>query len=203
MTNSRIKKVNTLVDTKFVGLFDVEYTNKINEDRNWMVASRKSKEELDDIYLNNKEDKIDAVVIAALHKSSNKLVIIKQFRVPVNDYIYELPAGLVDNNEEMEKAVARELKEETGLNLLEINTINSNDKVYLSPGMTDESVSFVYCLCDGEISNEFLEEDEDIEAYLLSKEEAKTILKGKEKIDIKAFLMLQMFVNLGEKLFLD
>lgn len=202
MKNTKINKVSTIAKTKFVGLYDVEYKNKINQERNWTVASRKSEEELNDIYINDKEDSIDAVVIAALHKDSNKLVLIKQFRVPINDYIYELPAGLVDNDEDMQEAVKRELKEETGLNLLEINKENSSDKLYLSPGMTDESVAFVYCLCDGKISKEFLEEDEDIEALLISKEEAYDILKGEDKIDTKAYLILQMFVNLGNKLFI-
>lgn len=201
MKKTRIEKVSPLAETKFVGLFDVEYKNKVNEDKHWMVASRKSKEELECIYSGEKADKIDAVVIAALHKSSNKLVIINQFRVPINDYIFELPAGLVDNNEDMPSTVRRELKEETGLELIDINKVNSMDKLYLSPGMTDESVAFVYCTCDGEVSKEFLEDDEDIETHLLSQEEAKKIINGNEKIDIKAYLMLQMFINLGDKLF--
>lgn len=201
MKNSKIKKISTLVQTDFVGLFDVEYTNKKDEKKHWMVASRKNEEELNKVYLENKEDKIDAVVICALHKSQNKLVIIKQFRVPINDYIYELPAGLVDNDEDIENAVRRELKEETGLELLEINKLTSKDKVYLSPGMTDESVAFVYCTCDGEISDEFLEDDEEIEAILVSQKEALNILESKETIDIKSYLMLQMFVALGDKLF--
>ena len=201
MKNSKIKDVKPLVETKFVGLYDVKYKNKNNEDKHWTVASRKNEKELKEIYLQGKEDKIDAVVIAALHKSENKLVLIKQFRVPINNYIYELPAGLVDNDEDMQKTVARELKEETGLDLIEINRINSKDKVYLSPGMTDESVAFVYCLCDGKLSKEFLEEDEDIEALLVSQDQAKEILKGDDIIDIKSYLMLQMFVNLGDKLF--
>ncbi|CEI72359.1 MULTISPECIES: NUDIX hydrolase [Romboutsia] len=198
---TKIKDVTTLVKTKFVGLYDVEYENKNNDIRHWMVASRKDENNLKEIYINDKEDKIDAVVIAAYHKSEKKLVLIKQFRVPINSYIYELPAGLVDNEEGIEKAVKRELKEETGLELISINNINSNDKLYLSPGMTDESVAFVYCLCDGNLSKEFLEEDEDIEAFLVSKEEAKEIINGREKIDIKSYLLLQMFINLGEKLF--
>ncbi len=198
---TKIKDVTTLVKTKFVGLYDVEYENKNNDKRHWMVASRKDENNLKEIYINDKEDKIDAVVIAAYHKSEKKLVLIKQFRVPINSYIYELPAGLVDNEEGIEKAVKRELKEETGLELISINNINSNDKLYLSPGMTDESVAFVYCLCDGNLSKEFLEEDEDIEAFLVSKEEAKEIINGREKIDIKSYLLLQIFINLGEKLF--
>lgn len=198
---TKIKDVTTLVKTKFVGLYDVEYENKNNDIRHWMVASRKDENNLKEIYINDKEDKIDAVVIAAYHKSEKKLVLIKQFRAPINSYIYELPAGLVDNEEGIEKAVKRELKEETGLELISINNINSNDKLYLSPGMTDESVAFVYCLCDGNLSKEFLEEEEDIEAFLVSKEEAKEIINGREKIDIKSYLLLQMFINLGEKLF--
>ncbi|MDK2563503.1 NUDIX hydrolase [Romboutsia sedimentorum] len=201
MQHSKIKNVKTLVETKFVGLYDVKYNNKNNDERHWMVASRKGEKELSEIYLENKEDKIDAVVICALHKDENKLVLIKQFRVPINNFIYELPAGLVDNNEDIKTAAARELKEETGLNLIEINKVNSKEKVYLSPGMTDESVAFIYCLCDGQISQEFLEDDEEIEALLISKEQAKEILRGDDTIDIKSYLMLQMFANLGEVMF--
>lgn len=201
MKDSKIKKIVSLVETKFIGLFDVEYKNKLNKTGHWMVASRKKKEELEDIYLNNKEDKIDAVVICALHKSSNKLVLIRQFRVPINDYIYELPAGLVDNDELIKETVRRELKEETGLSLLSVYKNISKEKIYLSPGMSDESAAFIYCICDGEISDEFLEEEEDIEAILVSQREAKEILDSTEKIDIKALLILKMFVNLGDKMF--
>jgi len=202
MNKTEITKINPLVETKFLSLYDIEYKNKQNIDRNWTVASRKNKAKLEEIYLQNKEDKIDAVVIAALHKEENKLVVIKQFRVPINNYIYELPAGLVDNSEDIKTTVARELKEETGLELIDINNINSIDKVYLSPGMTDESVAFVYCTCSGKISKEYLEADEDIEAILVSQEEATELLKGNTKIDIKFYLTLQMFVNLGDKLFI-
>lgn len=202
MENSKIKGLKPLVETDFVGLYDVEYKNKKGQEKHWMVSSRKSKEELEKVYLENKEDKIDAVVICALHKAQNKLVLINQYRVPINKYIYELPAGLVDNNEDIETSVRRELKEETGLDLISINKINSKDKLYLSPGMTDESVAFVYCLCDGEITDKYQEEDEDIKALLISKEESKNILENEDSIDIKAYLMLQMFEKLGESLFI-
>lgn len=201
MKNTKIKDIKPLVETKFVGLYEVSYKNKLGDDRTWTVASRKNKEELSEIYLNDKEGDIDAVVIAAFHKEYKKLILIKQFRVPINNYIYELPAGLVDNKEGMEKAVQRELKEETGLDIVKINKIKSKNKIYLSPGMTDESVAFVYCTCNGELSKEFLEEDEDIEPLLISQGDARRILSENEEIDIKAFLILQMFAEIGEKLF--
>lgn len=202
MEESKIKSIKPLVSTNFVSLYDVEYKNKADKEKHWMVSSRKSKDELEKIYLENKDDKIDAVVICAYHKTQKKLVLINQFRVPINKYIYELPAGLVDNNEDIETSVRRELKEETGLELIGINKIKSKDKLYLSPGMTDESVAFVYCLCDGDISDEYQEEDEDIKAILISPEEAISILDKESCIDIKAYLILQMFGQIGDKLFI-
>ena len=139
-----------------------------------------------------------------LHTKYKKLVIIKQFRVPVNDYLYELPAGLVDKEDkDIIQAVKRELKEETGLNLLDINENYTMEKAYLSPGMTDESIALVFCTCDGELNKDNLEDDEDIEAILISQDEAKDILKNSSTpLDIRVYLALQSFALMGEKMFL-
>ena len=200
----RIKDITSLVETKFISLYNVKYLNKSNKEKSWTVASRKKKDVLEGIYLDNEKDKVDAVIICAYHKDSEKLVIIKEFRVPINKYIYELPAGLVDSDDEnFESAVKRELKEETGLDVIEIKKDLSCNQVYLSPGMTDESAAFVYCICEGEISNKFLEDDEDIEAILVSQEEARKIIKNKIiSLDIRAYLALQSFSVLGEKMFI-
>lgn len=196
---NKIQGIEILANTKYLSLYDLKYKNKNGKDSNWTVASRKSINDLNDIYLNNKNDKVDAVVLVPYHIKEKKLVMIKQFRVPINNYVYELPAGLIDNNEDIENAVKRELKEETGLDVLEI--IKSKEKVYLSPGMSDESVSLVYCLCQGNTSKDYLEEEEDIETVLLDKEEAKKILQSNVALDIKAYIILNMFINSEENLF--
>ena len=74
MKNTKIKKIKPIVESKFIGLYEVGYENKLGIDRTWMVASRKNIDELSDVYLNDKEDDIDAVVIAAYHKDEKKLV---------------------------------------------------------------------------------------------------------------------------------
>jgi len=195
MKNSKITKLTALAETKFLSLFDAEYKNKKGATKHWVIASRKSYETLKDQYFQDKKESMDAVVIAAIHKGSEKLVLIKQFRVPLNDYIYELPAGLIDNDESIESAVSRELKEETGLSLLEIDKESTKKGIYVSPGMTDESIALVYCTCTGEITNKYLEDNEDIEAILVSRSEAEELLKKDVKIDIKACMLLQSFVN--------
>lgn len=201
MIKNKVQNLETLSQTKFLSLYNANYINKGGNKKTWTIATRKSKEALEEQFFNGKEDKVDAVVILAYHKDEKKLVAIRQFRIPLNNYVYELPAGLIDNNDDIISTVKRELKEETGLDLEEVFEDKMGQKLYLSPGMTDESVSLVYCSCSGEVSNENLEEDEDIETVLLSREDAQKILNSNERCDIKFFMALQVFITLGDKLF--
>ena len=199
MKSSKIIDVKALVKTKFLSMYEAKYENRVGNEKSWIIATRKSEEFLKEKFFENKKDVEDAVVIAALHKPSNKLVIVKQYRVPTNDFVYELTAGLIDEGESSSVAAERELKEETGLKLLDV--ISEKKKLYLSPGMTDESVNLVFCTCEGEISEEYLEEDESIEAMMISREEAEKLINSEATMDIKCYLVLQSFVILGEKLF--
>ena len=169
---SKINKLNTLAETKFLSLYNAEYSNKGGNTKNWTIASRKEKKNLEEVYLNNKELQDDAVLIVPFHKEEEKIVVIRQFRVPINSYIYEMPAGLIDKGQ-----------------------------LFLSPGMTDESVTSVFCTCGGTISKAYMEEDEDIEPILLSQKEVQELLTKDVKFDIKCYIYLQQFSILGKKMF--
>lgn len=201
MKRNKVTKVKSLVETRYLSLYEAEYENKVGNKRTWTIASRKDNNILQKQFFENKEDTADGVIIAAYHKDKKKLVIIRQFRIPLNDYVYELTAGLIDPGEDARSTIGRELLEETGLKLVDIIEGKGTDKVYVSAGMTDESLAFVFCTCEGEISSEYLEDDECIEALLISQEEARSLIKSKEKFDIKCFLILQSFALLGETLF--
>lgn len=203
MKKNKVTNLKPLAETKFLSLYEAEYENKVGNKRTWTVASRKDNETLQKQFFENKEDKPDGVIIAAYHKDEKKLVIIKQFRIPLNDYVYELTAGLIDKGDDAKSTIGRELMEETGLKIVDVIKNRGTDKVYVSAGMTDESLSFVYCTCEGEISDEHLEDDECIEAVLVSQEEAKELIQSREKFDIKCFLLLQSFALVGEKLFIE
>lgn len=203
MKTNKVTKLKPLAETKYLSLYEAEYENKVGDLRTWTVASRKNNETLQKQYFENQEDTNDGVIIAAYHKEEKKLVIIKQFRIPVNSFVYELPAGLIDLGETANSTIGRELKEETGLELVEVLENRGAKKVYVSTGMTDESLALVFCICTGEVSDENLEDDECIEPLLISQEEAKNLIETKEKFDIKCFLLLQSFALFGEKLFID
>ena len=198
---SKINKLTTLSETKFLNLYNAEYSNKGGNIKNWIIASRKEKENLEGVYLNNKELQDDAVLIVPFHKEEEKIVVIRQFRVPINSYIYEMPAGLIDKGESPQTAITRELKEETGLDVIEILKNTVKGQLFLSPGMTDESVTSVFCTCGGTISKAYMEEDEDIEPILLSQKEAQELLIKDVKFDIKCYIYLQEFAKSGNEMF--
>lgn len=81
------------------------------------------------------------VAIVAVTKEKN-LLLVEQFRTPVNGLVIELPAGLAgdtdDPNESLQTAAERELLEETGYQAeswTELATVTS------SAGMTNEQVT--------------------------------------------------------------
>lgn len=114
-----------------------------------------------------------------------RFVFIKQFRPPIGSEIFELPAGLIDENESPEDAAVREMKEETGL---EFTPKFKLPRLFSSPGFTDECFVTVMGEVSGNISKEFQEKNEDIEIFLLTKEDIESmILNGPLPMDMRAF----------------
>ena len=83
----------------------------------------------------NKPKKSNAVTIIP-YDSEGNIYLIREFRYAVNDFVWEVPSGLVDEGEHIEDAAIRELKEETGLSGQMTLYIPPS---YSSIGMTDET----------------------------------------------------------------
>ena len=188
---SEVYNVKKIAGTKFLSYYDLSYKNKNGKEKSWSAVSRADTKDYEK-RLFEKSNQRDAVLIGAYHIDMQKLVLVKQFRVPLNDYIYEIPAGLIDKGEDVLTSAKRELFEETGLELIEITKVFEN--LYVSPGVTDECVDIVFCTCKGDVSDLHLEEDEDIEIGLYDEEEVRQILADKNKMDIKTLLVMQMFI---------
>lgn len=169
--------VNPQTNTKWLNQYRFHLEDRKGKGLDYFVSSRNSIENLKALKKREDKDNPDAVIINAVYK--DKLVLIRQYRVPLNDYIYEFPAGLIDKGETVDEAGIRELKEETGLDLVEIeNPFCKNDKGFFnSVGMTDECSSTIYGYASGNISKDKQEEMEDIEIVLVDRKEAKRILR--------------------------
>ncbi|OGC05104.1 hypothetical protein A2276_04085 [candidate division WOR-1 bacterium RIFOXYA12_FULL_43_27] len=118
-----------------------------------------------------------AVIIVAI-TDKKEIVLIKQYRKPVEEVIIEIPAGLVNKGEKLEEAAKRELKEETGYTAGKIKKALSS---YTSPGYSTEMIHY-FIATELEKGAQGFDEDENIDAFLLSLDEAKRQIKeGKIK----------------------
>ncbi|GAB6948276.1 ADP-ribose pyrophosphatase [Vulcanisaeta sp. JCM 16161] len=71
----------------------------------------------------------------------NKVVLLRQFRPVVNDYIIEVPAGIIESNERPEQALIRELSEEIGA---EVDYFEKLFEGFTSPGYSTEYITIYY-----------------------------------------------------------
>ncbi|MBR2902523.1 MAG: NUDIX hydrolase [Clostridia bacterium] len=73
-----------------------------------------------------------------------RIYTVEQYRIPMDDFTIELPAGKVDEGEDPIDAVKREMSEEIGMTAANLELICS---AAVSPGFTDEVV-YIYMATD-------------------------------------------------------
>ena len=186
----KIKGSRKLTAEKWLNLLEVRYIDRTGNKKSWQLASRQNEPRC----LTGNYQRPDAVVIVPFHAVRDKLVITREYRVPLDGYEYGFPAGLVDNAESIEQAARRELMEETGLTVSRF--IKVSPPIYSSAGMTDESVAMVYVECEGEPSNSANTDSELIEILFISPEEALDLLNDTAlKFDAKAWLAISQFAE--------
>ena len=88
------------------------------------------------MHRHRKPKAVDIIAIT----TDNKLVIGRQFRKGVNAFVWETPAGLVDDGETSEVTAERELIEESGYKGTYVQTIKD---VCTTPGICTEKIDIV------------------------------------------------------------
>jgi len=166
--------------SKYLNFVATTFVNKNNKEDIWYSAER------------GNDGK--TVLIAATINS--KLVVTKEFRVAIGNYEWALPAGLVEVGDTVEKTAKKELKEETNLDLIEI--VEKTPFMTNSAGLTNEVVSIVFAKATGKISQERTEQSEEIETFLMNKQEVNELMKDSSKIfSAKAWLVFDKFIRGG------
>lgn len=183
----KLIRVEQITFNKYLNMFYAFYETKNGEFR-YEFASRKK---LSDLACKNKNSKTDAVRVIPYLKKDDKIyvVLIKEFRYAINKTIYAVPAGLIDEDEQADLAVTRELEEEIGASVVKLK--KTEPASYSSAGLSDESI-----ICyEAEIKldkEQKLEETEDIRLEIVPLEKLPELLNKKE-FGIQSRLQLRSF----------
>lgn len=137
----------------------------------------------------------EGMAVYAVTEDGEQIVLVRQYRYPINDVLYELPAGLIEPEETAEEAACREMREETGwkLDVYEDGEPAFRNSFFLAQGLTDESGSMIF----GTVSDrqaQQLENTEEICVVLADRAEALRILRT-ERLSMRCGLMLQQFLK--------
>jgi ADP-ribose pyrophosphatase len=181
-------------DNSYLNMYEIDAVGRDGRHFPYYMATRR---EPGDLMYETGSLRTDGVVIYPVYQSEpGKLVLLRQFRYPVNAYVYEVPAGLVDEGEEPETAAIREMKEETGLDFEPYRggDISLSRPFVQSQGMSDECNITIFGYASGEISTAGAEEREDIRVLLADREEAVRILR-EEIVSIRAAYLLLQFIH--------
>ena len=197
-TDKKYDGVEKLSHNPYLNLYHINARTGKGDPFDYYFASRN-----DETNIKHKTHsmKPEGMAIYAVRKEEpDKIVLLRQYRYPLNDYIYELPAGLVEEEETPAQAAVREMKEETGLTL----TVYEGGQAYyrrpffLAQGFSDESGCMIFGTASGCIGTDGQEDSEDIEVILADKEEVRRIL-SQERVTVRAAYLLMQFLQMEKE----
>lgn len=189
-----MKKINSIekqTNNRFLNLYHMDVNTLSGKRFDYYFASRN---EMDNLKLHTKKLEPEGIVIYAItQEESPRLVLIKEYRYPLDARVYALPAGLVDQGEMPGEAACREMLEETGYQFTEYTGGDScfRRPFLMGPGFTDEASAAVFGYVNLEKCRPQCEDSEDIEVILADKEMVRQILKEGMVSLRGAYLMMQ------------
>lgn len=165
------KGIQKKEEGKFITRYDLTYETVDHKTKIYeMISRKKNLESIEDV----KGGKPDAVVIIATDETGERILVDKEFRMAVGGWVYNFPAGLIDPGEEPLESAKRELWEETGLELYEVNDLIGPS--YSAVGFSNE----INVCVVGKARGEFKESTstvEEIEPGWYTKAEIRELLK--------------------------
>ena len=112
--------------------------------------------------------------------------LLRQYRYSIKDWIWEIPAGLIDRNEEPLNTAKRELREEAGLVAEEWKSLGS---ILPTPGFCNEKI-FLYEARTIRFVGSYPEAVDQIEIHWVTLSEALDMAVNNQIVDAKTIAIL-------------
>ena len=196
---SEIRNIQQKTHNRFLNYYELEAVHRDGSVSPYYMASRAKDVSL--LKAVTHKNKPDGVILYGVYgEQKDKVVLIRQYRYPLGDYVYEFPAGLVEEGEEMGAAGIREMYEETGLTFTPVDAGSYSRPFFTTIGMTDESCGTVFGYCSGEPTSVHEEASEEIQVILADRAEAKRILREENVAIMCAYMLMHFIASTGDPL---
>ena len=167
----RFKKLEKVHQGRFINRYDITYVMPSGKEKVYEIISRDpDMHEQADLW----RRPFDAVALIITDESGEHLLLNREYRMGVAQYVYNFPAGLVEEGEDLIAAARRELFEETGLTLKEVTDVLPPS--YSAPAFGNEKNAHVVGVAEGELRASD-REVEDIKAAWFSKAQLRELLR--------------------------
>lgn len=165
------KEIQKKQEGNYITRYDVTYETVDHRTKIYEMISRNKNLTTKDA-LNNHP--ADAVVLIMHDETGERVLLNKEFRMACGTFVMNFPAGLIDPGETYEQSAARELKEETGLQLIRIHDVIGES--FSAVGFSNEKNICVVGVAEGEFAPS-TSTVEEIEAGWYTKAEVRELLK--------------------------
>ena len=196
---SGIKSIRQQTNNRFLNCFELEAVHRDGRVSPYYVASRAK--DVASLKAVTHENNPDGVILYGIYgQQRDRVVLIRQYRYPLGDYLYEFPAGLGEDGEEMTQAGIREMFEETGLTFTPVEAGSFSRPFFTTAGMTDESCAMLFGYCTGTPTSANEEASEEIQVILADRAEAKRILQEENVALMCAYMLMHFIASPGDPL---
>lgn len=196
---SEIRNIQQKTHNRFLNYYELEAVHRDGSVSPYYMTSRAK--DVSQLKAVTQQNRPDGVILYGVYgEQKDKVVLIRQYRYPLGDYVYEFPAGLVEEGEEMGAAGIREMYEETGLTFTPLDAGCYSRPFFTTIGMTDESCSTVFGYCSGEPTSAHEEASEEIQVILADRAEARRILREENVAIMCAYMLMHFIASPGDPL---
>lgn len=155
-------------DGRYLKSYELTYLNKSGQTKKYEIVSHKELQNVEDIGARPSG-------VSIIATCSGKLLLLHEFRMGVNREIYNLCAGMLETGETIEECIARELYEETGLQVKSIRKILPPS--FAAVAISDMTTYIAIVEAAGTIADH-TSDNEQITAAFYTRDEVKALLES-------------------------
>ena len=165
------KGIRKILESRFITRYDIDYETAEGHSKTYEIISRnRDIKTLDE--LQNKTP--DSVILILTDESGERILVNREYRMAMAQWIYNFPAGLIDPGETPVESAKRELWEETGLELVRIDDVL--DGSYSAVGFSNERNICVFGTAKGTFRKSTSDAEEIVPGWY-TKDEIKELMR--------------------------